>query len=213
MGAHPVVGRVSPHLRTALRWVSAGRATLTSADKACTIVVGLLVNCMAGPGLGLRRQECKRSMALRWPSLLARIGLAIVIVANGPVHVAALSLATNRCLPGPRSDDRAVPQAAHCCQAESCCGCCRGEHESEAAAPSRIVVRTSGDGHSHSSTPWCPCGPVCPCGTSGAAKALFCLNVPGSAANDDRCVSASLADWSSHFCSAYPDSLFHPPRA
>src|SRR5262245_53148387 len=161
--------------------------------------------------------------------LVARLTLAMFLVANGPVNPA--DLAAVAAAPGPERgpappchDDRRDEPSACCCPECCCaagadgeeprcsCAACRGSGE---AAPDEAGVDTGSTCPARPCYPHCPHCPACPGGCSGCcpAKAPCCLTDAPAGVGAAPCLGDCLADLSPVIPSAPTREVFQPPRA
>lgn len=154
--------------------------------------------------------------------LVAHLTLAIFLIANGPVNLAALACAAPARNPAPDCDTRvSSDQETGCC----CEGCCSADEEVGGAG--RSCAATSPG--SREATPGepgvapdcpcpsCPCCPHCPGCPAGcwccAAKAPCCLTGSPAGVGPVPCLGDCLADLSAVIPSAPAREVFQPPRA
>jgi hypothetical protein len=168
-------------------------------------------------------------MSRPWLPLVARLSVAILLIANGTGNPAALTgpPAAAKADAGPTGhglgDCRCKAGSDCSCEYGCCCAveaedgddgprleedACRGCNPGKPlpdpiqAAPSR-----------HSSCPFCPYCPNCPCCWCCGAKAPCCLADARPTVDAAPCVGASPVEPDALLSSAHPDELFHPPRA
>jgi len=170
-------------------------------------------------------------MTRTWLPLVARLSLALLVIANGPATAALAAFVPAGgpadCLCPDCTSSNPEPRQ----EQPSGCGCgrcgCPSEQDctdvTETPSPQAPDQSPAGPGDEteepaipadEPSGPSCPGCPHCPSGCCWcAAKAPCCLLASGVAVGYAPCIGPNVSELPLLPAAAPPDDLFHPPRA